>query len=92
MSGKFTPVGQPFHMLPQKERAERYRQFATDLLQKAQQSVDPDQKAEYFAMASGWHTIAVESERAASAGDPASVASAPPHHDEVASDKPSEGG
>ena len=52
-----------FESLPCGPRAEHYRQLAKDALRKAQDSTDTDRRAEYFSMASGWHTMATEMER-----------------------------
>lgn len=56
-------VGQLLASLPPEQRAERYRQFASQAVVKSQEATDPDRKAEYLTMASGWHTLAVEAER-----------------------------
>ena len=58
------PVGQLLASLPPEERAERYRQFAAQAMIKATETANSDQRTEYLTMASGWHALAVESERA----------------------------
>ena len=63
MTGKSKPVGQLLASLPPDERAQRYRQFATEAVRKAQEACDLDLRAEYVTMAAGWHTMAVEAER-----------------------------
>ena len=64
MNGKSAPMGQLLASLPPEQRAERYRQFANDAMKKAQDSKDPDRRAEFLTLASGWHAMAVEAERA----------------------------
>lgn len=57
------PQGQPLTALPSKEQAERYRQLATEAMQKAQTAPDHEHRAKYLTMASGWHNMASEIER-----------------------------
>jgi hypothetical protein len=57
------PEGQRLTALPAKERAERYRQFATEAMLKAQAAPDHEQRAKFLTMASGWHKMASEAER-----------------------------
>ena len=58
-------LGQSLESLPSGQRAERYRQFAQDALKRAAEAAAPDQRAEYIAMAAGWHTMALEAEKSA---------------------------
>jgi len=76
------PVGQLLASLPPHERAERYRQFAAQAVAKAQETSDPDQRAEYLTMAAGWHGLAVESERLVDRAIPGETVS--PDHDQAA--------
>jgi hypothetical protein len=64
VNGKSELLGRSFESLPPEERAEDYRQFASEAMRKARDAQDPDRRAEYLAMASGWHTMAVDAERA----------------------------
>jgi hypothetical protein len=61
---KSEPLAQSFDSLPPEHRAERYRQVASEAMQKAQDTTDPERRAEYLTMAAGWHNLAVETERA----------------------------
>ncbi len=63
MNEQVGPQGQLLTALPSKERAERYRQFATEAMQKAQATPDHEQRAKYLTIASGWHNVASEIER-----------------------------
>jgi len=56
-------MGQLLASLPPEQRAERYRQFAAHAVTKAQETTDPERRADYLTMASGWHAMAVEAER-----------------------------
>ena len=60
---KSSNLGQALESLSSGERAERYRQFAAEAMRKAGSATDADRRAEYFMMASSWHTMAVEAER-----------------------------
>jgi hypothetical protein len=64
MGDKSAPVGQLFASLPPEERAERYRQFASEAVRKSQEAKDSDRRAECLTMAAGWHDMATEAERA----------------------------
>lgn len=75
------PMGQSLDLLPPAERAERYRQFAAISMNKAQETTDPDRRAEYLAMASGWHSMAVEAERSIKQWMPGEIVE--PDHDEA---------
>lgn len=75
------PVGQLLASLPLEERAERYRQFGAEAVKKAQEATDPDRRAEYLTMASGWHAMAVEAERYIGKALPGEGVS--PDHDHV---------
>lgn len=44
------------------ERADHYRRFASEAVQKAEASTAPAERAEYFAIASKWHGFAVDAE------------------------------
>jgi hypothetical protein len=57
------PVGQFLSALPRGQRAARYRRFAVEAVLRAREAFNPDQRAEYLTMASGWHAMAVEAER-----------------------------
>src|SRR5258708_20686482 len=57
-------VAQAFDSLPSDQRAERYRQVASEAIQKAKETRDPERRAEYLMMAASWHNLAVETERA----------------------------
>jgi hypothetical protein len=57
------PVGRLLASLPPAERAERYREFANDAMQKAQTAVNSEHRIEYLTMAAGWHSLASEIER-----------------------------
>lgn len=63
-------LGQLLAKLPIEERAQRYREMAAQILGKAHGEPDPDRRAEYIAMASGWHTLAQEAERFFGADQP----------------------
>ena len=78
------PVGQLLASLPIEQRAERYRQFAAHAVIRAQETTDPDQRAEYLTMASGWHAMAVEAERYLGLAIPGEDVS--PDHGEAATD------
>jgi len=67
-------VGQSLSSLPAEQRAERYRQFAAQAMLKAKATEDPVSRAEYLTMASGWHTLAQEAERASSGTIPGETA------------------
>jgi len=56
-------LGRSFESLPPTRRAECYRQFARDALRKARFAKEKLRRAEYFAMAAGWHLMATELER-----------------------------
>ena len=86
LSNKSMPVGQALDSLPPKQRAERYRQFASDVMQKAQAAQHPDQKTEYLAMASGWHAMAVESELLATLDEGTIALSVVPEPEPIALD------
>jgi hypothetical protein len=58
-------VGQSLNSLPPLERARRYRQFAAEGIRRADESADPEARAANLSMASGWHTLAIEVESAA---------------------------
>jgi hypothetical protein len=57
------PLGRSFETLPPARRAKFYRQFARDALRKARIAKEKERRAEYFAMAAGWHLMATELER-----------------------------
>ena len=79
------PMGQLLASLPPEQRAERYRQFAAHAVTKAQETTDPERRADYLTMASGWHAVALEAERlvdGAITGEDVS-----PDHDETAADE-----
>ena len=57
------PVGRLLASLPPAERAERYREFANEAMQKAQAAADSEHRIEYLTMAAGWHGLASEIER-----------------------------
>jgi hypothetical protein len=61
---KSESVAQSFDSLPSDQRAERYRQVASEAIQKAQETSDPERRAEYLMMATSWYNLAVEAERA----------------------------
>lgn len=63
-------LGQSLESLSPPQRAERYRQFAEDALRRAAEAGGPDQRSEYIAMAAGWHTMALEAEKAHSVPPP----------------------
>jgi len=44
------------------KRADHYRRFASEAVEKAEASTIPAERAEYFAIASKWHAFAVEAE------------------------------
>jgi hypothetical protein len=50
--------------LPKKERAERYRRLASEAFQRAEDSRDEELRSGYLSLASGWHSLASELERA----------------------------
>jgi hypothetical protein len=56
-------VSQLLSSLPIEQRAERYRQYAARAVARAQTASEPDQRAEFFAIAANWHTMALEVER-----------------------------
>jgi hypothetical protein len=64
MGNESAPLGQLLASLPPEERAERYRQFASEAIRKSQEAKDSDRRAEYLTMAAGWHNLAIEAERA----------------------------
>jgi hypothetical protein len=57
------PVGRMLASLPPAERAERYREFANEAMQKAQAAADSEHRIEYLTMAAGWHSLASAIER-----------------------------
>lgn len=57
-------VAQLLASLPQKERAERYREYAARAVARAQRASNSEQRIEYFTIAANWHTMAAEIERA----------------------------
>ena len=62
-SGEQT-LGRSLISLPASERAKRYREFAAAAVHKATKTTDHAARAEYLSMASSWHAMAVELERA----------------------------
>jgi hypothetical protein len=70
MDSAGAPVGQLLSSLPLEERIERYRQFAAQFVAKALEESDADRRAEYIAMAAGWHSMAQEAERYLAPGFP----------------------
>jgi len=62
---KTKKMGLSLEGLSPSQRAVRYREFANEALSKARETADPDSRAEYFSMASSWHAMAAEIERAA---------------------------
>lgn len=56
-------LGQSFESLPPEERAEHYRERADAIFLKAQRSKNPEQRAEFLTMATGWHAMATELEK-----------------------------
>jgi len=69
MGRKTPPLGQSLESLSPVQRAERYRQFASEAMRKGQGAADADRRSEYFAMAGSWHAMAVEAERALDAAE-----------------------
>ncbi|MBV9570618.1 MAG: hypothetical protein JO056_05180 [Alphaproteobacteria bacterium] len=57
-------MGQTLASLPPGKRARLYRQFASDALSIAESAADNGQRANFLGMASGWHALALEAERA----------------------------
>jgi hypothetical protein len=57
-------LGHSFESLPPKKRAQRYREFANDAIRKAVTSGKKPVRAAYLSLAAGWHTLAIEAERA----------------------------
>jgi hypothetical protein len=57
--GDQTPVS-----LPLEQRADHYRRLANETMNKAKEVQDPEKRAGFLTMASGWHAMAIEIERA----------------------------
>ena len=57
-------MGQTLASLPPAKRAKLYRQFAADAIGFAESGADNDQRANFLGMASSWHALALEAERA----------------------------
>jgi len=55
---------------PPAQRAERYRQFANEAMEKSQEAKTPDIRAGFLAVAARWHAMALEAERAIASGLP----------------------
>jgi hypothetical protein len=60
-----TPLGQSLGSLPQERRAQRYREFADEAFRRACATADDEVRTNYLSMATRWHTLATEMERAA---------------------------
>jgi len=57
-------MGQPFDNLPVNIRAERYREMADAALLKAKRIKTASLRAEYLTLATAWHSMAQELEKA----------------------------
>ncbi|HEV7602574.1 MAG TPA: hypothetical protein VGO49_20250, partial [Bradyrhizobium sp.] len=64
-------MGQSPEFMSLEQRAGHYRALANDAFHRAANSESGEARAGYLSMASGWHTLATEMERAISNQQPA---------------------
>src|SRR4051812_11350356 len=55
-------VGQSLSALPDEQRAQLYRQFSANAIQRAQAAATEVLRAGHLSMAAGWHSLAIEVE------------------------------
>src|SRR3954453_22204293 len=55
-------VGQSLSALPDEQRAQLYRQFSANAIQRAQAAPSEVMRAGHLSMAAGWHSLAIEVE------------------------------
>ena len=63
MSSDDAGPGRPFQSASRQERAQRYRDMADAAFLKAQRVENPEIRAEFLNLATGWHAMALEIEK-----------------------------